>query len=269
MPKLLALFLVLAAAAAAAEETRFSVVPREVIEQRLNQVQNSNEARQATLKRLFEESGCNGERLDEQKVKNSKLPNVVCTLAGSGPETIIVGAHFDFAGAGSTGIADNWTGASLLPSLFASLTTHPRKHTFVFVGFTDEEKGLVGSKHYARQLKKDKRTSVRAMVNIDTVGLSTPKIWASRADKQLLQLISDVAASMSIPLQGVNFEKVGSTDSEPFREAKVPAITVHSVTQENWQMLHSPQDTAAIIKAEDYYNTYRLLAGYLAYLDSK
>ena len=34
-------------------------------------------------------------------------------------------------------------GASLLPSLFQALKDAPRKHTFTFVGFTNEEKGLL------------------------------------------------------------------------------------------------------------------------------
>ena len=57
---------------------------------------------------------------------------------------IIVGGHFDLAESGR-GVVDNWSGSSLLPSLYQSLKSVPRRHNFVFVGFTDEEKGMVGN----------------------------------------------------------------------------------------------------------------------------
>jgi hypothetical protein len=39
------------------------------------------------------------------------------------------------------------------------------------------------------------------------------------------------------------------------------------VTQQTWSILHSPSDKLAAIKMNDYYNSYKLIAGYLAYLD--
>ncbi len=272
MRKFLILFLALAGGAAAEDppaSLTFNLVARDVVAGRLKEVKKKNEMRKGDLKRLFEESGCTGTELIEQKVKGSKLPNVVCTLEGTGSGTVIVGAHYDFTGRGSTGVVDNWSGASLLPSLYASLRTQPRKHTFVFVGFTDEERGMVGSRFYTKQLTNEQRAGTRAMVNIDTVGLDTPKVWASHSDAGLLQALHTVAVAMQVPLQGVNFEQVGSTDSEPFRLANVPAITVHSVTQENWPVLHSDKDKSQAVNLEDYYNTYRLLAAYLVYLDRR
>jgi hypothetical protein len=76
-----------------------------------------------------------------------------------------------------------------------------------------------------------------------------------------------VAHAMKLPLTAVNVERVGSTDSESFRDKKVPSITFHSLTQSTLHILHSRQDQLSEIKQDDYFDTYRLLAAYLSYLD--
>src|SRR5262245_17334677 len=145
-----ALLLGLAPSSAWAQTFRLGLVTRETVEGRLREYGGTNGQRQATLKRMFVESGC-GEQLFEQPVKFSKIPNVICVLPGSPDRVIIVGAHFDRVST-SEGVADNWSGASLLPSLYESVKMETRRHTYIFIGFTDEEKGLVGSHFYARNM---------------------------------------------------------------------------------------------------------------------
>ncbi len=99
----------------------------------MNAVEDSNIKREQKLRQLFEEAGCLGDRLTEQAVKHVKAPNLICTLKGEMESQIIVGAHFDFVNAGR-GVVDNWSGCSLLPSLFTNLRGAPRRHTFVLVG---------------------------------------------------------------------------------------------------------------------------------------
>jgi Zn-dependent M28 family amino/carboxypeptidase len=86
---------------------------------------------------------------------------------GTSDRVIIVGAHFDPISAGD-GVVDNWSGASLLPSLYQSTKVDPHKHTYIFIGFADEEKGEVGSRFYARQLTTQQVSTTDAMVNMDT-----------------------------------------------------------------------------------------------------
>ena len=246
-------------------QVSFVALPRRVVEARLKIAKTKNNERQLELRTLFQDVGC-GEKLSEEQVKGSKLGNLVCVLPGLSDETIIVGAHFDQVDAGK-GIVDNWSGASLLPSLYESLKAEPRKHTFVFIGFTDEEKGLVGSRYYAGHLSKEAVSKIEAMVNMDTLGLSATKVWVSHADKNLVTAIAQVARGMSLPIQGVNVEKVGSSDSESFAARKIPSITIHSLTQETFPILHSQKDDFNAIKIDDYYDSYRLIAAYLSYLD--
>ncbi|HET7207356.1 MAG TPA: M28 family peptidase [Terriglobales bacterium] len=252
----------------AADRISYSQAPRSAISDRLQRYTGDDKQREATLKQMFEEAGCDGQYLLEQTVKGSKQPNIECSLPGIGPRVIIVGAHFDHVSAGS-GVVDNWSGASLLPSLYEALKDKPRTHTYIFVGFTDEERGEVGSKFYARHMDKDAIGATDAMVNLDTLGLAQTEVWASHSDKRLVRALAYVAGLMSLPVKGVDVEQVGTTDSEQFAALKVPSITIHSLTQATWDahILHTSRDKFSAIQFDDYYQSYQLLAAYLAYLD--
>lgn len=82
---------------------------------------------------------------------------------------IIIGAHYDHVDAGD-GVVDNWSGASLLASLYQAVKVEPRTHSYIFIGFTDEEKGEVGSHFYVRQMTQEQVALTDAMVNMDTLG---------------------------------------------------------------------------------------------------
>jgi Zn-dependent M28 family amino/carboxypeptidase len=264
----LPLFLLTLLGPARAQTLTFTPVTRPIVEERLKQYGGDNSTREATLKRLFESAGCAGDNLTEQPVKSSKNPNVICTLPAEAAGVIVIGAHFDRVNVGQ-GVVDNWSSASLLPSLFQSLRDGKRRHTFVFIGFTDEEKGLVGSAFYVKHLSKEQKQSIHAMVNMDTLGLSFTKTWPSHSDPQLLKLLLAVADSVHSPIAGVNMDNVGSTDSESFRDAGIPSLTIHSVTRETWPILHTNRDNIGQIHMDEYYQTYRLVAEYLAFLDTK
>ena len=261
-------FIAWTALPALAQQISYHRVEQRTVEERLKSSTAKNLERQAKLRQLFEEAGCKGEALRDAEVKGARTPNVVCSLPGESDSIIVVGAHYDKVDVGE-GVVDNWSGAALLPSLFESLNTESRRHTFIFIGFTDEEKGLEGSEQYVRKLTPEERSRIRAMVNLDSLGLSPTKVWLSHADKELAAALNTVAQSMKLPLAGVNVEQVGSSDSESFAKRKIPSLTIHSVTQETFPILHTPKDTLAAIHLDDYYATYQLVAVYLSYLDQK
>lgn len=218
--------------------------------------------------KMFAEAGCNDQNVSEQPVKGSTLPNVICILPGSSDRAIIVGAHFDHVPDGD-GVVDNWSGASLLPSLYEAVKIEPRKHTYVFIGFTDEEHGEIGSHFYARQMTREQVAATDAMVNMDTLGLAATEVWASHSDKRLTGALFYIAKQLNLPVTGVDVDQVGSTDSEQFAERKIPRITIHSLNQETWnaRILHTPKDKLSAMRVDDYYQTYSLLAAYIVFLD--
>lgn len=256
------------AAAAFAQSVQYLQLRQSVIEERLQQYTALNPERAATIKKLFQESGCRGEQLREQSVENSAAPNVICTLPGRSNSIIIVGAHFDHAPKGD-GVVDNWSGASLLPSLYESLSIIPREHTYIFISFTDEEKGFVGSTHFAEQLTEDELERIQGMINMDTLGLGPTEVWASKSDPELLQEATEVASELKLPLREMNVDAYGNSDGKPFRERKIPTITFHSVTVDTLGILHSNKDNLKAINLNDYYESYKLIAAYLAALDSE
>jgi hypothetical protein len=264
---LVALLFAVAPGKAAGDPIRVSIASRQVVEERLAQYLGTNAERGARLAQMFADAGC-AEYLAEQPVKHSKVPNVICVLPGASERTIIVGAHFDRV-AQSAGVVDNWSGAALLPTLYQSVKSESRRHTFVFIGFTDEEKGLVGSRHYARQMTAAQVAATDAMVNLDTLGLAPAEVWNHRSDDRLTLALARLAKYMDLPLSGVNFERVGSTDSESFARRKIPRITIHSLTQqsEDAGILHTRKDQLSAMNIDHYYDTYHLVALYLGYLD--
>ena len=250
----------------AAAQIRFGVVDRDTVESRLKRYGGNNAERELTVKQMFGEAGCKD--ISEELVKHYP-PNVICVLPGETDKIILVGGHTDRVRTGD-GVVDNWSSASLLPSLFFSENIQPpRHHTFVFVGFTGEEDGLVGSAFYVKHLDDKDRSRIVAMVNLDTLALGPTKVWATHADKQLLGPLVGVANAMKLPLAAVNVDGVGTTDSESFAKYKIPRITIHTITQETFPILHSAKDNFSAVKMDDYYDTYRLIAAYLAYLDEE
>jgi Peptidase family M28 len=249
-------------------QTGSRLVPREAIEKHLKSFSDDNDRRETLVRKWLANAGCKGRNLSEQAVGGSLPPNVVCVLPGETQEIIIVGAHTDKVEAGD-GVVDNWTGATLLPALFYSLNEQPRHHTFVFIGFSGEEQGLVGSRFYADHLRSEQRSRIDAMINFDSLGLGPTEVWAAHADKALVDGLSSVAEASKLPLTTMNPENGASTDSESFARYQIPRITLHSVTPLTWSILHSSRDRMGAIKISDYYDSYRLIAAYLAYLDGQ
>lgn len=108
-----------------ATEIHFHDLDRPEIEERLRLVGKSNMERHDNVRALFEMAGC-ADHITEQKVKHAKTPNVICTFPGTSDSLIVVGAHYDFVNRGA-GAIDNWSGASMLPSLYEGLKTVSRK----------------------------------------------------------------------------------------------------------------------------------------------
>jgi Zn-dependent M28 family amino/carboxypeptidase len=291
----------------AAQDDSERLASRETVASRLKAFSTDNGERESRIRKWLAEAGCKRGNLSEQYVERQVAPeldaskeqpqrrppqqfpgaqsqishdretqptreppappNVICVLSGQTTEAIVVAAHTDKVEGAGDGVVDNWSGAALLPSLVFSLEQRPRRHTFVFVGFTAEEKGLVGSAYYAAHLSRVERTHVAAVVNLDSLGLGPTEVWASHADKVLLEQLMNTAASVKLPVSEMNVDQLGTADSESFAPYHIPRITLHSVKPENWRILHSSRDTVEAIRFSDYYDSYRLIAAYLDDLD--
>lgn len=121
--------------------------------------------------------------------KSEKTANVVALLEGNDPvlknEYLVVGAHYDhlgFGGPGSgsrmpdtnaihNGADDNASGTAMIMELSGKLSAEREKlgRSLIFVAFTSEEIGLLGSKYFVNHPPVDIR-QIKAMFNFDMVG---------------------------------------------------------------------------------------------------
>ncbi len=261
---MLTISVALAAATCWGQTLSVSVATKAVLQRRLESGVVKLKERQPKIRELFADAGCEAE---EQRV-DKKFGNVICTLPGETDSTIIVGGHYDFIEAGA-GIVDDWSGSAMLPSLYQALKDKPRKYTYVFVAFAAEERGLVGSTEYVKRLSREKRAAIRAFVNIECVGLGSTQVWVSRSTPDLVSRLAETAQMTGAKLGRMDVDQVGDDDTHPFLNLKIPVLSIHSITPETLPVLHSNQDRVEAIQMTEYFQTYRLMAFYLAYLDLK
>lgn len=248
---------------------QFKSVDSAVLGDRLNRVSKDNAERAGRLREMFLEAGCTAEQLREQPVKGSKAPNVICVRPGQSENMIVVGARLDWWGRAGQGMVDNWSGAVLLPTLYQSLPETAPRHTFVFVGFADQESSAAGSRHYVRQLSREERQRVRAMIQLTSLGTAPARVWMRQSDPKLVNDLARVAAALKIAVTGVNIEEeIPKDDAAPFRDARIPTLSLYSLTAETSPIPGTARDTVEAIRVQDYYDTYRLLAAYLMLLDA-
>lgn len=176
-------------------------------------------------------------------------------------ETIIVGAHYDHIGYGGKGSAapgeravhhgadDNASGTALLLEVARRLrAAGPLPRSVLFIAFSGEERGLLGSAHYAANPVVPLADTV-AMVNFDMVG---------RLDGNKVIVYGtgtgtgfDALVDRLIPAHGLEVTKepggFGPSDHASFYAKKVPVFHVFTGSHADY---HRPTDTADKINYE-------------------
>jgi hypothetical protein len=254
------LFLILCGTSPA-QKVQFTPAEKATVLERMKTIPETNAARALKLKELFSNAGCNGNSLLEQKVEGVDTPNIICRLGAGAGDTVIVGAHYDRNSSAQRPL-DNWSGASILPALYQSLRNRKRSHSFVFVAFADSGAYPVGAEFYVNHLARTQLDRAEAMVNVDALGLSPTKVWTAHSDKDLVHSLIIMVYALKLSASQIDIAAAGATDSDPFAARHIPQITIHSLTQQNVTTGATTQ-----FRPNNYYDTYRLLCGYLAYLD--
>ena len=178
--------------------------------------------------------------------------NVIGILPGRDPvlrnETVILGAHYDHLGLGgfgsldpdSTGLVhngadDNASGAAALIQVAARLAASPPARTVVFIAFSGEELGLLGSAHYVKQSIYP-LASTLAMVNLDMVGrLRNGRliVYGARSAKEFPALLDSLNwyAGFDLKAQGDGY---GPSDQSSFYAAKRPVLHLFTDLHEDY-----------------------------------
>jgi len=239
-------------------------VPRETLMAGLADVPQKSFDRAERLVQLFKKTGMRNVTRQSIPMKEAG-GNVIGTLPGQTQEVILVGAHLDHATKG-TGAIDDWTGVVCLVNLARALVGVSPHHTFVFVGFDLEERGHGGSRWYIEQMGPEQKRLIVAMVNLECLGISTPKVWLTGSADALEDLARTVAAKEKMPLEFRQLQGV-SADSDPFMAAGIAAITFDSLEESDFELIDSPKDRPEAVRPDRFEEHYRLILKFLRALD--
>ncbi len=107
------------------------------------------------------------------RVISTTSNNVVAMLPGTGTtdSAVVLTAHYDhLGGIGDSvyfpGANDNASGTAMLLSLARNLKEHPLRYPVVFIAFSGEESGLIGSRYFSEHALVN-LPGVRFLVNMD------------------------------------------------------------------------------------------------------
>ena len=183
----------------------------------------------------------------EQEEYEGQSHNVVLDLPGEIPETIVLTAHYDSTPL-SQGAYDNMSGSVGLLGIAEYFTTHPHRYGLRFVWCGSEERGLLGSKAYVRDHEQELKNVV-LNINLDMIGCIMGKFIACcTAEEKLVHYITYMASELGFGI-AVN-QDVYSSDSTPFADKGIPAVTFARSAPNNTATIHNSYDTMAVMKGE-------------------
>ncbi len=263
---LLIIILLLLVIPVVSQETgKAKMVTEDSIKADVEKVKCSNKERLNAVKELFIEHGASENEIKIDDFKDVK--NLVVTKKGSTAEIVVVGAHYDFISAGC-GAIDNWTGISIIANLFETISKFSTEKTFKFVAFGREEEGLIGSKAMVKQISKEDRINYCAMINLDSFGFTVPQALGNISNDSLIYIAEESAKEFDFPFSKVSIGNA-SSDSESFKTKKIPAITLHGLSNNHEKFLHTSKDSVKNINFLSVFLGYKFTLLMLAKIDAK
>jgi Zn-dependent M28 family amino/carboxypeptidase len=196
--------------------------------------------------------------------------NVVGFLEGTDPklkhEFIIFSAHYDHIGiidkkvkndSIANGANDNATGCLAVAEIaryFSSQKNNKRSILFVF--FSGEEKGLLGSRHLAAKLKSE-NFNLYSMLNFEMIGVPMKRDFLTYITgynkSNMAEKMNEYAGKKTVGfLQAeLHYRLFMASDNFPFfLEFNVPAQTVSTFDFENYQYYHHVSDDFSQMNTE-------------------
>ncbi len=198
---------------------------------------------------------------------NAKTYNVMACCKGSDPklseEYIVIGAHYDHIGRGLFGLEgqysklricngadDNASGTAAVMEIaeaFGLLKEKP-KRSVIFVLFSGEERGLLGSRALVENppvpLEK-----IACMINFDMIGRSRGLVYVSGVGSaaEFSNIVHEANREIRMPLK-VTQQIGGGSDHLPFYKKKIPILYFLTGMHKDY---HRPTDDWEKINFED------------------
>lgn len=210
--------------------------------------------------------------IDAQFVKQFKCKNVAGYFpsAEKNADTIVFTAHYDHLGEMGTsptpaifpGGNDNASGTSMLISMAKYFKKHPSKHNLIFIAFSGEEAGLVGSHYFVKHAPFDLST-LTFLVNLDIMGSGEEGITAvngkifTKKFKTLQEINKKNHYLTNIAARG----ETANSDHYFFYKAGVPSFFIY--TRGPNKNYHDVYDTYANLTFAAYDNIVKLLVDFV------
>lgn len=202
------------------------------------------------------------------KFQDEKIGKVAYNIAGyvegkEKNEFIVIGAHYDHVGKKGNhiyyGADDNASGTAALMELARLFGTASRsgwipERSILFVAFSAEELGLLGSRQFLRYFPAS--DTIRAMINMDMIGRRDgrsqkkdylfvvgydffPNVWKSLLEKTEDEF-PDLKADYSISKYNDPEEIIYRSDQYPFLQRNIPVLFFTDGMRSDY---HLPTDT--------------------------
>ena len=182
-----------------------------------------------------------------QREYDGESHNVIAELPGKRDEYIVLSAHYDSTSL-SHGAYDNMSGCAGLLGVMEQLKDKELNYGLRFVFCGSEERGLLGSKAYVRD-HEEELGKMAMNINLDMIGTYMGKFIACvSAEEKLSHYISYMAAEVGFPVESKT--GVYSSDSTPFADKNVPAVSFARIASGNVAPIHCRYDLMDVMSME-------------------
>lgn len=173
--------------------------------------------------------------------------NVILDMPGQLDEYIVLTAHYDSTSL-SQGAYDNMSGSVGLLGIAEHFAKNPHRYGLRFVWCGSEERGLLGSKAYCAA-HEEALSKVVLNINLDMIGCIMGKFIAcATAEEKLVGYIEYLAFEQGLGIHA--YQDVYSSDSTPFADKGVPAVSFARRAPTNTATIHNSYDTMALMSGE-------------------
>ena len=182
----------------------------------------------------------------KQEEYTGKSHNVILDMPGELPEYIALTAHYDTTSL-SQGAYDNMSGSVGLLGIAEYFAKNPHRYGLRFIWCGSEERGLLGAKAYCTEEENLKDCVLN--INLDMIGCIMGKfIYCATAEEKLCHYLSYFAMEKGFGITGR--QDVYSSDSTPFADKGIPAVSFARIAPQNTATIHNSYDTMAVMKGE-------------------
>ncbi len=183
----------------------------------------------------------------KQREYTGTSQNVILDMPGQLDEYIVLTAHYDSTSL-SQGAYDNMSGSVGLLGIAEHFAKNPHRYGLRFVWCGSEERGLLGSKAYCAA-HEEALSKVVLNINLDMIGCIMGKFIAcATAEEKLVGYMEYLAFEQGLGIHA--YQDVYSSDSTPFADKGVPAVSFARRAPANTATIHNSYDTMALMSGE-------------------